>query len=389
MQKKGFVNWVNSEVAKRLDDKPFSSLPLKTRIGIFLLLIAFIVGYGLSGLLVILGINKKPSSGVLGVFLYALSWIIGFVGISLAGRDCIKYPIYFFAKFLKKLFPYFFEEENMENDLTKKSNLPSIYVIVTFVTILLIGVLIIIYIFFFKNVLIFVGIGSVFIIHQILYIYGMFSTKTNFFFPTIKGKELFKNNKNFVIFRFDDGPDPVYTEKILDILKRENLKAIFAITAKNAEKYPEIVKRIHDEGHIIANHTYSHPFNILLMSYKDVYEEIKKANDILYSITGTTPKFFCPTIGQKNPVIGRVIKELGLIPLMWDLRTIDTHLTEELIIKRIKKKLKPPSIILFHDGTTSLTSKKNRDSAINALIETINLIKENKINIYNGVELRL
>ncbi len=85
MQKKSFVNWVNKEVEKRLDDKPFSSLPLKTRVGIFLLLIAFIGGYGLSGLFAFLGINKKSAAGISGGFLsYAISWIIIEAGIKAA-----------------------------------------------------------------------------------------------------------------------------------------------------------------------------------------------------------------------------------------------------------------------------------------------------------------
>ncbi len=385
MQKKSFVNWVNKEVEKRLDDKPFSSLPLKTRVGIFLLLIAFIGGYGLSGLFAFLGINKKSAAGISGGFLsYAISWIIGFVGLNLAGKDCIKYPRYFLAKFLKKMFPAFFEEVCMEGNNNKKEFYISPFSRLTSITILLSIFTIILYIFI-KKIFILTFIPGIFLLYMILFTYGMFSVKSNFFFYTIKGRDFFRNEENCVLLRFDDGPDPFYTNKILDVLKSKGIKAMFAITGKNAEKYPDVVKRIYNEGHIIANHTYSHPFNILLMSYKDVYNEIKRTNDIIYSITGVVPEYFCPTIGHKNHIIGRVIEELKLIPVMWDIRSIDTYLSERQIVKRIKKRLKPSTIILFHDAATPL-SKKNRNNTLAALVETIKLVKERNLFFYNKVD---
>jgi peptidoglycan-N-acetylglucosamine deacetylase len=211
---------------------------------------------------------------------------------------------------------------------------------------------------------------------QAFYIYGMFSSGTNFFFKTVKGKEYF-DNKSGILFRFDDGPDPVYTPQILDILKSEGIQALFAVTGKNAEMYPEIVERMHRENHIIANHTYSHPFNILLLGCERVRNEISRTNTIIQSITGVQPKYFCPTIGHKNPIIGKVIKELGLIPVMWDIRTLDTHASFEKIMDIIKRKLKSPAIIMFHDAILPW-SKNDRESTVLALKETIRILKEKK-----------
>lgn len=204
----------------------------------------------------------------------------------------------------------------------------------------------------------------------------MFSASSNFFFKTIKGKEYF-HNKNGILFRFDDGPHPVYTPQILDILKSEGIQALFAITGKNAEMYPEIVERIHREKHIIANHTYSHPCNILFLGYKRVKDEVTRTNTIIQSITGMQPKYFCPPIGHKNPVIGKVIKELNLIPVMWDIRTLDTFVPLEKTMEIIKRKLKSPAIIMFHDAITPW-SKKDRESTVLALKETIRILKEKK-----------
>ncbi|HEX2952916.1 MAG TPA: polysaccharide deacetylase family protein [Bacillota bacterium] len=169
-----------------------------------------------------------------------------------------------------------------------------------------------------------IGISCVILIHQSFFVYGMFSIRSNFFFKTIKGKEFFEN-KNGILFRFDDGPNPIYTPQILDILKAEGIRALFAVTGKNAEQYPEIVERIFRENHIIANHTYTHPLNILFLGYHKVRDEIIRTNSIIQRITGEQPKYFCSPIGHKNPVIGRVIKEVGMIPVMWDIRTFGEY----------------------------------------------------------------
>ncbi len=113
---KNFKNWVNQEVAKQLDRDGFFSLPLKMRIGIFMLMGSFTIGYGYPILAMIIAGFKHPhvrelSSGfVKGSIVYAVSWVVGALGLALAGKDCIKYPIYFFAKFMKKVFPNYFQE---------------------------------------------------------------------------------------------------------------------------------------------------------------------------------------------------------------------------------------------------------------------------------------
>lgn len=109
-----FRKWVNDEVGKKLDQQKFSSLPLRVRIGIGLLISSYLIGYGFPiGLVIFSGINRRLSSGLVkGSIVYGVCWIIGAIGLSLAGRECIKYPIFFLAKLLKKMFPKYFEEEN-------------------------------------------------------------------------------------------------------------------------------------------------------------------------------------------------------------------------------------------------------------------------------------
>lgn len=112
-KKFNFKEWVNREIKKKLDRQPFSSLPLVMRIGLFLLTFSFVIGYGGPLLAIIISAyNKNISTGLLsGSLLYGFSWVLGFVGLAMAGKDSIKYPPYFFAKLVKSLFPAHFKSE--------------------------------------------------------------------------------------------------------------------------------------------------------------------------------------------------------------------------------------------------------------------------------------
>lgn len=95
-----------------------------------------------------------------------------------------------------------------------------------------------------------------------------------------------KENDKVIYLTFDDGPSPNVTPKILDILKKHRIKATFFVVGYQAEKYPDILKRMGDEGHAIANHSYSHNYNHLYTSPETLLEEINKTRDIIVSAAG-------------------------------------------------------------------------------------------------------
>lgn len=112
MFKNKAINWVNREDAKKLDREPFSSLPLRTRTGLFILALSFVIGYGVPLItLIIAWLNKDIITGVVNSLLfYGFSWGLGIFGLAMAGKDVLKYPVYFSAKFAKLLFPDFFSQ---------------------------------------------------------------------------------------------------------------------------------------------------------------------------------------------------------------------------------------------------------------------------------------
>ena len=154
-----------------------------------------------------------------------------------------------------------------------------------------------------------------------------------------------------VALTFDDGPDPVHTPRILDTLKENNIKAAFFLIGSKIETYPDLVKRIYDEGHIIGNHTYSHSGSYTLWSSDRIYEDIRKANDVIYKIIGKYPIFFRPPFGVTNPLIRRAVKN-RFDCIGWSIRSYDTlkFLKRDSISERIVRNIKNGDIVLLHDN---------------------------------------
>ena len=122
-------------------------------------------------------------------------------------------------------------------------------------------------------------------------------------------KELLLNRRGAVL-TFDDGPHPNTTPHILDILKKRNLKATFFVLGLQAKKYPEIIKRIHDEGHIVGNHTYGHK-DLTKLKPAQIKTEIENTNNLIEKITGEKPKFIRPPYGAVNHKVSDAINEAG------------------------------------------------------------------------------
>ncbi|MEH7388256.1 polysaccharide deacetylase family protein [Bacillus sp. JJ1521] len=171
-----------------------------------------------------------------------------------------------------------------------------------------------------------------------------------------------KTDEKIVAITFDDGPNPVYTPDILDVLAKHKAKATFFVVGTHAKKYPEIIRREVLEGHEIANHTFNHS-NIMRDSLK-LENEIIKANETLEEITGFSPTLFRPVGGYYNDIIINAAAENGYHVVLWSWHQ-DTKDWKNPgvnnITKRVISGVKPGNIILFHD------SGGNRSQTIEAL----------------------
>ena len=177
---------------------------------------------------------------------------------------------------------------------------------------------------------------------------GSFQIKMNYHFQSLNHN--YKTSENHISITFDDGPNPDFTPKVLLLLKENNAKATFFLIGKNAEKHPEIVRQIIEEGHTIGNHSYSHSKNFGFFSAEKVAAELNQTNAILKKITGKEIKMFRPPFGVTNPNIKKALKTTGHFSIGWSKRSLDTtNLSEEKILKRITSNLKKGDIILLHD----------------------------------------
>jgi peptidoglycan/xylan/chitin deacetylase (PgdA/CDA1 family) len=148
-----------------------------------------------------------------------------------------------------------------------------------------------------------------------------------------------------VFLTFDDGPNE-YTLKILEGLKKFDAQATFFVCGKNCQKYPEVLKRIFEEGHSIGNHSFSHSIKFFF-NFKN---EIEKTNEIIKEITGIETKIFRPPWGILTPWLKRSLFENDYQIILWDIDSKDwKNKSANLIEKEIFKKIKSGSIILFHD----------------------------------------
>jgi polysaccharide deacetylase family sporulation protein PdaB len=160
-----------------------------------------------------------------------------------------------------------------------------------------------------------------------------------------------RNAGKYVALTFDDGPHPAYTEKILDILKKNNAKATFFVIGKNAECYPEILRKVHESGNEIGNHTYSHP-DMKKIAIEKAADEILKTQDIIYNITGKKPKLFRAPGGIFSDELVCAVEDMDYKPILWSWRqdTKDWSLPKvENVVKNVMKNLQDGDIILFHD----------------------------------------
>ncbi|MDM5154511.1 polysaccharide deacetylase family protein [Bacillus sp. DX1.1] len=157
-------------------------------------------------------------------------------------------------------------------------------------------------------------------------------------------------NKAEVALTFDDGPDLVYTPQILDKLSKHGVKGTFFLLGENAEKYPEVVKRIVKEGHIVGNHTYSHP-NLAKVSDEEYRDQILKTEEILRRLTGYDAKFIRPPYGSINENQLKWATEQNFMMIQWSVDTVDWKgLSAEKITNTVLGNTFPGSILLQHSA---------------------------------------
>lgn len=154
----------------------------------------------------------------------------------------------------------------------------------------------------------------------------------------------------FIALTFDDGPHPVNTPRLLDILKQRNVKATFYVVATNVKRYPEIMRRIVAEGHEIGNHTVTHG-NLAKMSDAGVRQELNASRDAIVAATGVTPRTMRPPYGAITTAQKAWIrKEFGYPAILWSVDPEDWKKPgASVVTSRLVSGAAPGGILLVHD----------------------------------------
>ncbi|KFZ43004.1 polysaccharide deacetylase family protein [Anoxybacillus flavithermus] len=158
-----------------------------------------------------------------------------------------------------------------------------------------------------------------------------------------------KKVKNGVALTFDDGPDPVYTPQLLDLLKKYNVKATFFVVGWKAKKYPHLIKRMYEEGHTIGLHHYYHTSNWFLPPFFTQWE-LERSTRIIEQITGVSPVYYRPPWGHISIWTLFTQKKYKIVMWTYILGDWKATLGVDRLYKRLMSSIEDGAIIVLHDS---------------------------------------
>ncbi|HEY3378485.1 MAG TPA: polysaccharide deacetylase family protein [Armatimonadota bacterium] len=168
----------------------------------------------------------------------------------------------------------------------------------------------------------------------------------------LRYKKMLRGNPliHTVALTFDDGPHPLYTPQLLDILDRYQVKATFFVVGKMAERYPDLIRAEVAGGHQIGNHTYHH-INLTKIPRAQVHAEWLACNDVVQAIQGSAMRFCRPPGGDYNATVINAAMTSGLTTVLWTDDPGDYAQPGDAIIEaRVYRQISNGGIILLHDG---------------------------------------
>lgn len=164
------------------------------------------------------------------------------------------------------------------------------------------------------------------------------------------------NDPNEIALTYDDGPNDSYTERLLELLARHEARATFFLIGRFARERAALVRRIRDAGHVIGNHTWTHP-KLMFHSAGRAGDEMSATNAALEDILGEKIEYFRPPYGGRRPDVLRVARSMGLVPVLWNVTGFDWRpIPAEDLLRKLENGIRrnqrrgQGSNLLLHDG---------------------------------------
>jgi peptidoglycan/xylan/chitin deacetylase (PgdA/CDA1 family) len=185
--------------------------------------------------------------------------------------------------------------------------------------------------------------------YQALIVWGVLDLRLNMFAPSICAV---KTSRPHVSLTFDDGPDPISTPHVLDVLRAAEISATFFVIGSKVERYPALVRRIVHEGHTVAVHSYAHELGYSFLSPRYVEADILRCRRLIEECGVACSKYFRPPVGQVSPRTARGIRATGMQLIGWSVRAGDgvQRRTPNECVARVCAGVKPGAIVLLHDA---------------------------------------
>jgi peptidoglycan-N-acetylglucosamine deacetylase len=195
-----------------------------------------------------------------------------------------------------------------------------------------------------------------------------YSVPQRFQGATIAEAKLSQGQK-VIALTFDDGPWSGSTPKVLDILKKNNIKGTFFIVGQMLKEHPDLGVRIVTEGHVIANHTWTHRYHF--MNPQVAAYEVESTSDLIYQTTGVKTTLFRPPGGIMNNGVAAYARNQKYTIVMWSADSVDySRPPISRLIRNVTRESKPGGIVLMHDGGG------NRSNTVQALPQIIDHFKK-------------
>ena len=149
---------------------------------------------------------------------------------------------------------------------------------------------------------------------------------------------------------YDDGPNDPHTQRLLEVLARHNVQATFFLIGRYAQQRPDIVRELVKSGHVVGNHTFTHPL-LTFKSEQELRSQFENCERALTDAVGEHSKLFRPPFGGRRPGVLRLARQMRLEPIMWNVTGYDWNATSaEQVERKVVNQVRGGNVILLHDG---------------------------------------
>jgi peptidoglycan/xylan/chitin deacetylase (PgdA/CDA1 family) len=153
-----------------------------------------------------------------------------------------------------------------------------------------------------------------------------------------------------IALTYDDGPNDPHTLRLLEVLAKHNVQATFFLIGRYVQQRPDIARAILQAGHVVGNHTHTHPL-LIFKGETEIRQQLSQCRSALQDAIGQPSNLFRPPFGGRRPAVLRIARELGMEPVMWNVTGYDWNAPPAAAIERkVAKQIRGGNVILLHDG---------------------------------------